>query len=85
MRLNCGNTLKPPRGARTFWGAGHIKRFRRSAVVHSQDRDESSLMPAGLQRCFQFLSHYGADVPVYTAHPEFLAAPTTPATRSRAT
>ena len=27
-------------------GAGHIKRFRRSSVVHGQDRDESRLTPA---------------------------------------
>ena len=49
MRLSCGNILKPPQGARTLprepapLGAGHIKRFRRSYVVHGQDRDESRL------------------------------------------
>jgi hypothetical protein len=30
-------------GSPHLLGADHIKRFRRSAVVHSQDRDESRL------------------------------------------
>ena len=47
MRLSCGNTLKWPGGLHLL-GADEIKRFRRSAVVHGQDRDESRLRPVGM-------------------------------------
>ena len=33
------------RGSRIFLDTGHIKRFRRSSVVHGQDRDESRPTP----------------------------------------
>lgn len=42
MLLSCGNTLKSIRDPHLL-GAGHIKRFRRSSVVHGNDRDESRL------------------------------------------
>jgi hypothetical protein len=42
MRLSCGNTPSRSGGAAPF-GCGHIKRFRRSSVVHGYDRDESRL------------------------------------------
>src|SRR5712692_6520221 len=37
------NTFRSPQGAAPL-GAGHIERFRRSSVVHGQDRDESRLV-----------------------------------------
>lgn len=43
ISLSCGNTLKPQGGPHPF-GAGRSKRFRSSAAVHSQDRDESRLV-----------------------------------------
>ncbi len=42
MLLSCGNTLKWPGGLHIL-GAGQIKRFHRSSVVHGRDRDESRL------------------------------------------
>jgi hypothetical protein len=49
MRLSCGNTLKWP-GELAPLGAGQIKRFRSSAAVHGQERDESRLTPGGCPR-----------------------------------
>ena len=43
MWLSCGNTLKCAPGSPHLMGAAHIKCFRRSYVVHGQDRDESRL------------------------------------------
>lgn len=42
IRLSCGNALKSPRGPAPL-GAGPSKHFRRSAIVHEQDRDKSRL------------------------------------------
>ncbi len=46
MRLSCGNTPQVASGSPHLLGAGHIKRFRRSSVVHGQDRNESRLIRA---------------------------------------
>jgi hypothetical protein len=52
--------LRPGPRSPHLLGAGHIKRFRRSSVVHSQDRDESRLARLTLHR-----SRYQSSISFY--------------------
>jgi hypothetical protein len=60
MWLSCGNTLAPPERAAPLGCGAHIRRFRRSSVVHGQDSDESKLTAAKNPRSGQ------GDIPVST-------------------
>ena len=70
MQLNCGNTLKTSESSHLL-GAGLITRFRRSSVVHGQDRDESR--PAAQPTKHDHLWHIKLDDDNLVIHPQVLA------------